>query len=115
MRNAELTELCSEPRTSPSNSAFIILHSAFVSFPLPLIISPIHYPARPPLRRPLIAPLLLRRLRHDRRYGRRLPVLVQRHVGHVARVGVPLLAREHVFRDELHPHLHRRVAREVHT
>src|SRR5438132_8976231 len=78
------------------------------SFPRSRIVSPIHHPARAPFRRSLEAPLLVRGLGHDRRDLCRPAVVVQRDVGDVARIRMSPLAREHVLRDDLHAHLHRR-------
>src|SRR5205809_5255295 len=75
--------------------------------------SPVHHPRRAPLRRPVIPPLLVRRLGHDRRYLRRHALLIQRHIRHVARIGVPPHAREHVLGDDLDAHFHGCTAGEV--
>src|SRR3989475_596772 len=83
------------------------------SFPGARVESPVHHPRRAPLRRPVIPPLLVRRLGHDRRYLRRHALLVERHVRHVAGIGVPPPTRKHVLGDDLDAHFHRRAAREV--
>src|SRR3989454_12488957 len=63
--------------------------------------SPVHHPRRAPLRRPVIPPLLVRRLGHDRRYLRRHALLVERHVRHVAGIGVPPPTRKHALGGDL--------------
>src|SRR3989475_12960660 len=75
--------------------------------------SPIHHSRRAPLRRPVIPPLLVRRLGHDRRYLRRHALLVERHVRHVAGIGVPPPTREHVLGDDLDAPFHPPAARGV--
>src|SRR5438046_956432 len=90
----------------PPNTATTLLTGARVE-------SPIHHPRRAPLRRPVISPLLVRRLGHDRRYLRRHALLVERHVRHVAGIGMPPPTRDHVLGDDLDAHFHRRPARDV--
>src|SRR3989442_10658757 len=94
------------PSTSVPRSAFPLPRSLTGSS----VVSPVHDPARAPFRRSLEAPLLVRRLGHDRRDRGGPAVVVERDVGHVARVGMPPLAREHGLRDYLYAHLHRRAA-----
>src|SRR5690242_21097209 len=77
------------------------------------VVPPVHHPAGPPLGGPVVAPLLIGRLGHDRRHFARDTRVVERHVGDVARVGVALLPRQHVLRDDLDAHFHGRAAREV--
>src|SRR5207245_7347080 len=91
VRNAEYSIGPAESmggRQTP-HSAFRIPHS----FPGSSVVAPVHHPARAPFGRSLEAPLLVRRLGHDRRNRGRPAVVVERDVGHVARVGMPALAR----------------------
>src|SRR5437763_16804337 len=74
------------------------------SFSRPRIVSAIHHPTGPPFGRPVIPPLFVGRLRHDRRHLGGDALVVQCHVGDVAGVGMPLLAREHILGDDLHAH-----------
>src|SRR6266545_5437963 len=73
----------------------------------------IHHPGCAPLGRAVEAPLLVGGLGHNRRDRGRHARVVEGDVGDVARVGVVLLAREHVLGDDLHAHLHRRPPRVV--
>src|SRR2546422_8360474 len=110
MRNAEFYVRPSIPQ-SALNTPHSALRIPHYSFPCSRIVSPIHHPARAPFRRPLIPPLLVGRLGHDRRDRGGPAVVVERDVGHVARVGMPPLAREHVLRADLDAHPPRRSAR----
>src|SRR2546428_2739136 len=114
MRNAEFYARPSAPQ-SALNTPHSTLRIPHYSFSCPRIVSPIHHPARAPFGCSLEAPLLVRRLGHDRRDRGRPAVVVERDVGHVARIRLPPLAREHRLRDDLHPHLHRPPAGVVYT
>src|SRR6266571_1732105 len=110
MRNAEFYARPSAPQ-SALNTPHSALRIPHYSFSCSGVVSPIHHPTRAPFGRSLEAPLLVRRLGHDRRDRGGPAVVVERDVGHVARVGMPPLAREYVLGDDLDAHLHRRAAR----
>src|SRR5438046_690598 len=77
--------------------------------------SPIHCPAGAPLRGSIVPALLVGRLGDDRRHLGWLALIVERDVCQITRVGVPLHSRERILGDDLDPHLHRRLAGEVHA
>src|SRR3989442_1858952 len=105
MRNAEFYARPSAPQ-SALNTPHSTLRIPHYSFSCPRIVSPIHHPARAPFGCSLEAPLLVRRLGHDRRDRGRPALVVERDVGHVARIRIPPLAPEHALPDDLHVHLH---------
>src|SRR6266545_46078 len=80
-----------------------------------LFVTAFHHPLRAALRGAVVAALLVRGLGDDRRDLRRAAVLVQRDVGHIARIRVAPVARQHVLGEHLHPDFHRRPPREVHA
>src|SRR2546425_8563466 len=80
-----------------------------------LVVAAFHDPLRAPLGGAVVAALLIRGLGDDRRDFRRATVLIQRDVGHVARIRVSLVSRQHVLGEHLDAHLHGGAAREVHA
>src|SRR2546428_1931331 len=80
-----------------------------------LLVAAFHHPLRAPLGGAVVAALLIRGLGDDRRDFRRATVLVQRDVGHVARIRVSLISGQHVLGEHLDAHLHGGAAREVHA
>src|SRR5437879_8057232 len=79
-----------------------------------LVVAAFHHPFRPPFGRPIVAPFLVRSLGHDRLDFRRPAVLVERDVRDIARIRMPLVARQHVLGVYLEADLPRGAAREVH-
>src|SRR6266581_6120002 len=87
----------------PPNTATTLLTGA-------RIVSPIHHPRRAPFGRSVVSPLLIGRLGHDRRHSGGRALVVERHVRHVAGIGVSPHSCEHVLGDDLDADFHRRAA-----
>src|ERR1051325_6599467 len=89
--NARKAPACARAFAPPPDNTRTTLFTA------PLIVSAFHHAVRAALRRPVVTPLLVGRLGHNPRHVPGAAGVGGGDVGHVARVRMPPVARQHVL------------------